>query len=222
MKEKMQKAAPRSVEISTQIKNPELVQQRRQQLVKAATNCFIKRGYHSTSMRDIAKVSGLSMGNLYDYISKKEDILYLVHQDSIHSIYRKLFDLKVKEDEFEIKFKELDDIIKHALERTFEFQDEIILLYRESGSLSRELLLSMLELEREYINMIRRLLDKAKGEGLYEIEDTHFVANLIVYLIAFLSLRRWNFRDYDRMKLIDLMMSYFKRILGSPKMKEES
>ena len=219
MKGKKKWIDPKSVEISTQIKNPELVERRRKQLVKAATKSFIKKGFHKTSMRDLAKVSGLSMGNLYDYISKKEDILYLVHQDSIHSIYRKLFDLK--EDEFDIKFKEIDEIIKHALERTFEFQDEIILLYRESGSLSRELLVSMLGLEREYITMIRRLLDKANEEGLYEIEDTHFVANLIVYLIAFLSLRRWNFREHDKVKLIDLLMHYVKRILESPKMESE-
>jgi AcrR family transcriptional regulator len=215
MQGKKKKAPRGSVEILSQIKNPELVQRRREQLVKAATRSFIKKGYHSTSMRDIARVSELSMGNLYDYISKKEDILYLVHQDAIHSIYRKLFDLK--EDDFEIKFKEIDDLIKNALERTFEFQDEIILLYRESGSLSRKLLLSMLGLEKEYINMIRRLLDKANKEGLYEIENTHFVANLIVYLMAFFSLRRWNFREYDKSKLIDSLMYYIKRILESPK-----
>jgi AcrR family transcriptional regulator len=220
MEVKKERIDPKSVEISTQIKNPELVERRRKQLVKAATKSFIKKGFHKTSMRDLAKVSGLSMGNLYDYISKKEDILYLVHQDSIHSIYRRLFDLK--EDEFDIKFEEIDEIIKHALERTFEFQDEIILLYRESGSLSKELLVSMLGLEKEYITMIRRLLDKANEEGLYEIEDTHFVANLIVYLIAFLSLRRWNFREHDKVRLIDLLMHYVKRILESPKMENES
>lgn len=205
---------PQAAEITTQIKNPELVKRRREQLIAAATKSFIEKGYDKTSVRDIARESGLSMGNLYDYISTKEDILYLVHQHMIHTIYRSLFDLR--EDEFEIGFVNIIDLIEHGLREALNFQDQIILLYRESGSLSKNLLRSILTQELGYIDMFKRILDKANDKGIYNIEDTDFVANLIVYLISFLSLRRWSLRGREKEKMVTLLMTSIKRILGCP------
>jgi AcrR family transcriptional regulator len=205
---------PQATEITTQIKNPELVKRRREQLIAAATKSFIEKGYHKTSVRDIARESGLSMGNLYDYISTKEDILYLVHQHMIHTIYRSLFDLR--EDELEIGFVNIIDLIEHALREALNFQDQIILLYRESGSLSKNLLRSILTQELGYIDMFKRILDKANDNGTYNIEDTDFVANLIVYLISFLSLRRWSLRGREKEKMVALLMTSIKRILECP------
>ena len=203
------------VTVSTQIKNIDLVERRRRQLISAATKIFIEKGYHQTSIRDIAKATSFSMGNLYDYIRTKEDILYLVHQDMIHTIYSALFE--IQGDEFEIRSGDLATIIRSALEKTSDFQEEIILLYRESGSLSKEMLQSILELEARYITMFNTLLDEANKKGLTRIEDTYFFANLVVFLLSFLSLRRWSLKDYPRKKAVDLLMGYIQSLLISGK-----
>jgi AcrR family transcriptional regulator len=206
------------VTVSTQIKNRDLVERRRRQLIAAATKIFIEKGYHQTSIRDLAKATSFSMGNLYDYIRTKEDILYLVHQDMIHQVYRTLFD--IQEDEFEIRTGELAAIIRNAVEKTFDFQEEIILLYRESGSLSKKMLISILNLETRYITMLKKLLDEANKKGLTRIEDTYFFANLVVYLISFLSLRRWSLKNYSRNQAVDLLMGYIEELLISGKRKK--
>jgi TetR/AcrR family transcriptional regulator, cholesterol catabolism regulator len=215
-KAKTNKAAmPGPVTVSTQIKNIDLVERRRQQLISAATKIFIEKGYHQTSIRDIAKATSFSMGNLYDYIRTKEDILYLVHQDMIHNVYRSLFE--IQGDEFENRSGDLTTIIRTALEKTFDFQEEIILLYRESGSLSREMLHSILELETRYLTMFKKLLDEANKQGVTRIEDTHFFANLVVYLLSFLSLRRWSLKNYPRKQAVNLLMGYIQSLLLSGK-----
>ena len=48
---------------------------RRAQILEAAINCFLERGYTNTSMNDIIKASGLSSGSIYSHFSGKEDIL---------------------------------------------------------------------------------------------------------------------------------------------------
>ena len=213
MQKKGRRKVSKPIEITTQIKNQELVEKRREQLVKAATKNFIEKGYDKTSMRDIVRDSGLSMGNLYDYISRKEEILYLVHHTMIHKIYDKFFDLK--DDDYETKYTEIPDIIEKALETSLQFSNDIILLYRESGALSKELLEPILSLEMKYITVFKKLLDKANEKGLYEIEDTYYVANMIVYLMSFLALRRWCFDDYDNKQEVKLLMQYIKIILKS-------
>ena len=71
-------------EIPTQIKNPELVKRRRRQIVDAAVQLFIEKGFHKTTTRQIAKAAGFSIGSLYEYVASKEDVLYLVC-DAIHA-----------------------------------------------------------------------------------------------------------------------------------------
>ena len=65
-------------EIPTQIKDKALVARRRRQIVDAAVELFMQNGFHKTTTRQIAKAAGVSIGLLYEYISTKEDILYLV------------------------------------------------------------------------------------------------------------------------------------------------
>jgi AcrR family transcriptional regulator len=54
------------VKVSTQIKNKDLVERRRKQLIDESTKVFMEKGYHRTTIRDIAKATSFSMGNLYE------------------------------------------------------------------------------------------------------------------------------------------------------------
>jgi AcrR family transcriptional regulator len=74
----------RTKDVPTQIKDPDLVKQRRRQIVDASVQLFIKNGFHKTTTRQIARASGFSIGSLYEYVASKEDVLYLVCE-SIHS-----------------------------------------------------------------------------------------------------------------------------------------
>jgi AcrR family transcriptional regulator len=49
-------------------------QQRREQILAAAMACFARQGYHATSMDDVVRESGLSVGAIYSYYPSKEDL----------------------------------------------------------------------------------------------------------------------------------------------------
>ena len=55
--------------------NPELHEQRRRQILAAAGGCFAEKGFHQTSMAEIAKAAGLSMGLLYRYFTNKDALV---------------------------------------------------------------------------------------------------------------------------------------------------
>jgi AcrR family transcriptional regulator len=48
---------------------------RRLELEQAATHLFAERGYHATSMEDLARAVGLRRGSLYTHITAKEELL---------------------------------------------------------------------------------------------------------------------------------------------------
>lgn len=62
-------------------KSDELTQRRRLQIIEAAERSFRKRGFHATTLREIAAEFGMSVGHIYNYFSGKDAILEaLIHQ----------------------------------------------------------------------------------------------------------------------------------------------
>lgn len=53
-------------------------EQRIAQILQAALQCFLVKGFHQTSMRDIAQAAGVSLGNLYNHFPGKEAIILAV------------------------------------------------------------------------------------------------------------------------------------------------
>ena len=59
---------------------------RRAQIIEAAIDCFLERGYTNTSMSDIIKASGLSSGSIYSHFSGKEDILISAINERLNNV----------------------------------------------------------------------------------------------------------------------------------------
>jgi AcrR family transcriptional regulator len=61
--------------------SPAQGQQRRAQILAAAMACFARQGYHATSMDDVVRESGLSVGAIYSYFPSKEDLFLALSED---------------------------------------------------------------------------------------------------------------------------------------------
>lgn len=62
-------------------KSDELTKRRCLQIIEAAERSFRKRGFHATTLREIAAEFGMSVGHIYNYFSGKDAILEaLIHQ----------------------------------------------------------------------------------------------------------------------------------------------
>ncbi|WP_176731624.1 TetR/AcrR family transcriptional regulator [Micromonospora rhizosphaerae] len=48
---------------------------RRQQILDAARRCFLRDGFHNTSMQDVIAEAGLSVGAVYRYFPSKNDLI---------------------------------------------------------------------------------------------------------------------------------------------------
>ena len=55
--------------------------ERRKEIVDQAASLFNTRGYHGTSLEDVAAAVGLRKASLYHYFRGKDDILKLIHED---------------------------------------------------------------------------------------------------------------------------------------------
>lgn len=66
------------------------LEQRRRQIIDAARRCFIRTGFHQTSMQDIFREAGLSAGAVYRYFKSKNDIIRAIATENQSRITREL------------------------------------------------------------------------------------------------------------------------------------
>jgi AcrR family transcriptional regulator len=192
--------------------NAALIEKRHQQIVDGACKVFFKKGYHPTTTREIAKACGMSIGQLYHYISSKDDVLYLVHQHQ-----QKIWHDYLKKSDFE----KIDDPVKkfaEALHYTLLFMIEnrklIQFVYSESKYLDKKHLHIVLDMD--YNNVVgfwRTLLEDVKKTTAIKGE-TDFVSSIIAYLLAFLALRGWTLKDKPKKEYVDSLVDFILRGLG--------
>lgn len=54
--------------------------ERLDRILEGGARVLGERGYHGTTMRDVAKAAGVSFGTLYHYLAGKDDLLYQVQR----------------------------------------------------------------------------------------------------------------------------------------------
>jgi AcrR family transcriptional regulator len=59
---------------------------RRSQILDAARRCFLRDGFHETSMQDLFNEVGLSSGAVYGYFNSKEDVILAVAEESLNEV----------------------------------------------------------------------------------------------------------------------------------------
>lgn len=65
----------------------------REQILQAAEQAFHQQGFAKTSMRDIARLSGVGVGNLYNYFPKgKDEIFRLIVSPLIQDMERMVYE----------------------------------------------------------------------------------------------------------------------------------
>ena len=152
-------------QIPTQVKNQDLVQRRRHQIVDAAVELFIQNGFHKTTTRQIAKAAGVSIGSLYEYVASKEDVLYLVC-DAIHAeMQRGMAEAMQRVAD---QGNPLAEVVRAYLLVCDRMNDHILLIYQETQSLPGKWQRVVLENEVRITGLFTRALAHLMAAG--EIE----------------------------------------------------
>ena len=202
-------------EIVTQIKNKKLVKERRRQIVDAAVKLFIQNGYHKTTTRALAKETGLSIGSLYEYISTKDDVLYLVGI-AIHSeVEQGVKDALARSSQSE---DALADVIKEYFLVCNRMSNHVLLMYQVTHFLPEKWQKKVLEAEIRITNLFIEAMKELRKSGKLPNLDDHTIL-LIGHNISVMghtwAFRRWYFAKYFTIDQYTAQQTLFiKRFLG--------
>ena len=59
---------------------------RREQILSAARRCFVRNGFHETSMQDLFAESGLSAGAVYRYFAGKDEVILAIAEENLRDV----------------------------------------------------------------------------------------------------------------------------------------
>jgi TetR/AcrR family transcriptional regulator, transcriptional repressor of aconitase len=66
----------------------EYLDARRRQILDAARRCFVRNGFHATSMQDLLREANLSAGAVYRYFKSKDEIIAAIGFDNVAAFTR--------------------------------------------------------------------------------------------------------------------------------------
>jgi AcrR family transcriptional regulator len=203
----MPKAAKASkpLPVGNKIKNKELLERRQQQISEAAMNLFSQNGYHNTTVRDIARLSNISTGSVYDYVKSKEDILFLVSQK---------FFATLKEN-VEKALRGLDDPLlklKATIEATLtvidNFQEYVLITYRESKHFKKQDLIGIFQQESYFIDNFMEIFKEGNEKGVFRVNDPLLVANFLTMMTHSWALKRYSLKEYSLFRFKEMLIDF--------------
>jgi AcrR family transcriptional regulator len=171
-------------------------------ILRHAARIFAEKSYHSTSMRDISRATGVSLAGLYHYCKSKEELLFLI-QD--HCFGRVL-------ERFEERMKGIADPIEKLrifVDNHLSFfaanMAEMKVLSHEAESLGGDLHEHVSTRKRQYTRTARRILSEVHqaAAGAQRAPRRHGQTakskpvDLTVATYALFGMMNWIYNWYD-------------------------
>ncbi|MGH2724099.1 MAG: TetR family transcriptional regulator [Actinomycetota bacterium] len=161
---------------------------RRDRIVDAATRLFSERGYHGTSMRDIAEASGIRAASLYAHIEAKEDLLSGIIEDAAERFSARL------EEVLEAQAGPVERLrlaIHAHVEVVAADRDAARVFLHEWNALKGEARARALELRDGYELRWDRIVREGIDRGVFRRQDATLARILV------LSAANWVYTWYD-------------------------
>jgi len=135
--------------------------QKTEEIHQVIARLFAYRGYHSTSMREIARELGMNQSSLYHYFASKQDILFTLMNDAMDDVLAILEEIS-----------STDLLPEDRLNRVLSFytqyyagdQERLILLINEMNSLNEEYRSILVGKQRRYVQLIKSILEELAAQ----------------------------------------------------------
>jgi AcrR family transcriptional regulator len=159
-----------------------LTRPREAELLRVATRLFRTRGFHATSMQDLAEALGMNRGSLYHYIESKDDLLWWIVSGALDRLSERVTPIL---DANGTAAARLRRAIAEHLAFAAEHGDELSLVQIELRALSEERRRLIVARRDAYEARWRRVIEDGISAGALRSTDVRLTG------IAILSACNW-------------------------------
>jgi AcrR family transcriptional regulator len=158
-------------------------------ILRTAARIFAEKSFHSTTMRDISRETGVSLAGLYHYCKSKEELLFLIQDHCFGRVLERLEErIKGVADPFE----RLRIFIDNHLSFFAANMAEMKVLSHEAESLAGDLHKRVSTKKDKYARLARRILRE-----MQEQQAANARIDLTVATYALFGMMNWIYNWYD-------------------------
>jgi AcrR family transcriptional regulator len=168
--------------------------QRRDEIMAAAKKVFARKGFHATTIADIAKKAGLAYGSVYWYFDSKDELfhaLMAVEEEALRSHVAAAVGAR-QDGDGEVPFRT-------AVQATFEFFEAdkatVKLLFRDAYALGDRFEKHLGGIYERFVDDIENVIAVAQQRGEVVAAPPRMVAYTLAALVGQLAHRRLSTDD---------------------------
>ena len=189
---------------------------RREEIIAAARDLFSRKGFHGTTIPDIAQAAGISTGLIYYIFPSKENIL-LACCEEIAILHLDLFSHNSHISDPLARF---DYIVRELYTSLDQGSKRLIIMYRDSSTLPRETRQHILALIKNLDDRFLALFEEGQQAGIFrsDIPEPRILAANVLGLGHLWALQKtWHFApEIDLETYISAQLDYFHARLLKP------
>ena len=160
-------------------------ERRRAEILHAALRAFRDKGYHGTTLDDIAEHVGVRKTALYHYFPDKESILYECHRESLAEVRRLM---KIAGESAKSASEHLALVIREHVRVMIETLEGSPLAF-EVTALSPERQAEVIQARDKYERGLRKIIDGGVKDGEFRPVDSKIAVFAILGAINWIA--RW-------------------------------
>ncbi len=181
-------------------------------ILKSAKELFLDKGYTKTSIRDISKHSGITLGRIYVYFKKKEDIFYELIKPTIDIIHE-LYDSSTMSQEVLLQSITSKEAFKAELEQSVKILEnnkpEFYLAFFKSDGFQKvdireEMMKSYMQRYDVYMKMLREI----NGNNVFVFSELFLKTQLNLYINIYENILLKNMSDEEKNIYIDNVVDF--------------
>ncbi|HVG21629.1 MAG TPA: TetR/AcrR family transcriptional regulator [Blastocatellia bacterium] len=164
-------------------------------VLKTSAAIFAEKGYHSTSIRDIARATKMSLSGLYYYFKSKDELLFLIQDYCFSTVIDDCRRLLAGVDDPVHRLKLL---IENHLNYFVNNMNEMKVLSHEANSIGGDFLKKVNSKKRQYVDLAMGLLEEVAHK--YRVKGV----DIRVATFSLFGMMNWIYNWYNPRKDVDV------------------
>jgi TetR/AcrR family fatty acid metabolism transcriptional regulator len=184
-------------------------------ILEAAVKVFAQKGFHQSTVSQIAREAGVADGTIYLYFKNKDDILVQFFTYKARQVFTKF---REEVDKADNAVGKLRNLISRHLEE-FQRDREMAIVYEAATHQNIELVQDNIrEMSKMYLDIVAEIIERGQEEGA--LRRDLYLGLVKRYILGAVesAISTWlrSKRKYDLVSMTDPLIDLFIRGIGTP------
>jgi AcrR family transcriptional regulator len=151
---------------------------RREQILNGAARVFSKKGYHASTVDEIAKELGLTKASIYYYVSDKSDLLYQLYKRAMTMLLESQAAIMARPDPPDAKLQAMIEEYVRIVGGATAMYSVVVL--REHHALPSRKRKEIIAMRDQYEQVYQQCIQEGIEQGIFEAQDVKMASYVVL------------------------------------------